>query len=208
MYKERYESLENIDERLLKQMDFIMEIDKLKRVVRQSYISDASRKETDTDHSWSLAMMVFLLSEHANKNIDVLKTIKMVLIHDIVEIDAGDTYAYDEAANTTKRDRELKAADRIFGILPDDQAKELRALWDEFEEQSTQEARFAKTLDNIQPLMLNDITDGLAWREHKVRKEQIMKRNKNTKDGSEKIWEFGKNIIEENVKKENVKGEV
>ena len=137
--------------------------------------------------------------------IDVLKTIKMVLIHDIVEIDAGDTYAYDEKGNATKRQRELMAADRIFGLLPDDQAMEMRKLWDEFEEQTTREAKFAKTLDNIQPLMLNDITDGLAWREHEVRKEQILKRNKNTEDGSKKIWEFGKALIDENVRKENVK---
>lgn len=205
MYKERYKSLEKMDDRLLKQMDFVMEVDKLKRIVRQSYISGASRKETDTDHSWSLAMMAFLLSEHANEKIDVLKTIKMVLIHDIVEIDAGDTYAYDENGNKTKRERELKAADRIFNILPDDQAAELRSLWNEFEANETKEARFAKTLDNIQPLMLNDITDGLAWREHEVRSEQIMKRNKATKDGSQKIWDFGKNIIMENIEKKNIR---
>ena len=205
MYKERYKKLEDMNERLLKQMDFIMESDKLKKIVRQSYISDASRKETDTDHSWSLAMMCFILSEYSNEQIDVLKTMKMVIIHDLVEIDAGDTYAYDDVGNSTKRDRELKAADRIFNILPKDQAVELRALWDEFEEAVTPEARFANTLDKIQPVMLNDITGGKAWREHEVEDTQIMGRNRTTHEGSEKLWEFCKSLIEENIDNGNIK---
>ncbi len=205
MYRERYKSMEELSERMCKQLDFIMEIDKLKRIVRQSYISGASRKETDTDHSWSLAMMCVLLSEYANEKIDVLKTMKMVLIHDIVEIDAGDTYAYDEAGNSTKRDRELKAADRIFNILPKDQAEELRSLWDEFEERKTPEAKFASTLDKVQPVMLNDITDGRAWREHEVKTEQIMGRNKTTHEGSEDLWEFCKKLIEANIDNGNIK---
>ena len=205
MYKERYKSMENLNERLLKQMDFVMEIDKLKRIVRQSYISGAERKETDTDHSWSLAMMVFLLSEYSNEEIDVLKTIKMVLIHDIVEIDAGDTYAYDTAGIATQREREEKAADRIFGLLPCDQGNELRSLWEEFEAEETAEARFARTLDNVQPVMLNDITDGIAWREHNVYEHQIMKRNKNTHKGSEELWKFQKSIIDENIKNGNIR---
>lgn len=204
MYRERYKSLEEKNERLCRQMDFIIEVDKLKSIVRQSYISDASRKETDTDHSWSLALMCVLLSDYANESIDVLKTVKMVLIHDIVEIDAGDTYAYDTVGNMTKRDRELKAADRIFSLLPDDQAAELRGLWDEFEEAATAEARFANTLDRLQPLMLNDITDGKAWREHQVKKEQVMKRNALAHEGSEELWDFGRRLIEENVEKGNI----
>ncbi|MBE5940201.1 MAG: HD domain-containing protein [Lachnospiraceae bacterium] len=192
-------------ERLKKQMDFILEIDRLKKITRQTYISDASRFENDTEHSWHLAMMCMLLSEHAGGNVDMLKVMKMVLIHDIVEIDAGDTYAYDEAANATKRERELKAADRIFGLLPDDQGKELRTLWDEFEEWQTEEAKFAHTLDNIQPIMLNAATDGLAWRNHSVHKNQIMKRNERTAEGSEVLWEYGISLIEENIDKGNIK---
>lgn len=204
MYRERYKSMEELDARMCSQLDFIMEIDKLKRIVRQSYISDASRKETDTDHSWSLAMMCILLMEYSNEKIDVLKTMKMVLIHDIVEIDAGDTYAYDNDGNSTKRERELKAAHRIFSILPSDQGKELRELWDEFEESVTPEARFANTLDKVQPVMLNDITGGKAWREHSVREEQIMGRNGKTHEGSEELWEFCKRLIEENINNGNI----
>lgn len=190
-----------IDERLQKQMDFILEIDKLKNIYRQSYVSDGSRHEEDADHSWHLAIMCLLLSEHSNEEIDVLKTMAMVLIHDIIEIDAGDTYAYDEAANATKREREEKAADRIFNILPKDQAECLRALWEEFEAGETKEARFAITLDKIQPLMLNDATDGRAWQEHQVKKSQIMKRNEVTPKGSTDLWEYGRMLIDRNVEK-------
>lgn len=207
MYRERYKSLEELGERLCSQMDFIMETDKLKRIVRQSYISGASRKETDTDHSWSLALMCILLSEYANDDIDVLKTVKMVLIHDIVEIDAGDTYAYDNAGNSTKREREVKAADRIFNLLPSEQASELRDLWEEFEACDTPEAKFANTLDKIQPVMLNDITDGKAWKEHDVHEKQIMERNASTHRGSEELWEFCRRIIEENIGNGNIKNE-
>lgn len=186
-------------DRLQKQMNFILEVDKLKQITRQSYITGASRKETDTDHSWHLALMCALLNEHANEQVDVLKTMIMVLIHDIVEIDAGDTYAYDAAANESKREREEKAADRIFNLLPEDQAKYLRDLWEEFEARETPEAKFAHTLDNIQPVMLNDATGGLAWREHDVKLAQVMGRNTRTHEGSEDLWAFMKNIIERNV---------
>lgn len=205
MYRERYESMEKISQRLCQQMDFIMEIDKLKRIVRQSYISDGTRKETDTDHSWSLAMMCCVLSEYSNEKIDVLKTIKMVLIHDIVEIDAGDTYAYDTVGNNTKRERELKAANRIFNILPKDQSAEFRCLWDEFEECETPEAKFANTVDKVQPILLNDITGGKAWQEHQVREGQIMGRNTDTHLGSELLWEFSRLLIEENIHNGNIK---
>lgn len=194
-----------MDERLKKQMEFILEIDKLKRITRQTLISDGSRPENDTEHSWHLAMMAMLLSEYANKPVDVLKVMKMVLIHDVIEIDAGDTYAYDEAGNKTKREREVKAADRIFNILPEDQGKEMRALWDEFEEARTEEALFALALDKIQPLMLNDAAEGKSWRNHDVAKEQIINRNKRTPEGSEKLWDFCLPIIEENVKKGNIR---
>lgn len=188
-----------MDERLKQQISFIMEIDKLKRITRQSYITGAERKETDTDHSWHLAMMCALLSEYANEKIDVLHTMTMVLIHDIVEIDAGDTYAYDQTGNSTKREREVRAADRIFSLLPQDQARQMRDLWEEFEEGSTPEARFANTLDKIQPIMLNDATGGLAWREHDVRVSQVMGRNTRTAEGSEKLWEYAKSLIDKNT---------
>lgn len=193
-------------ERLDQQMRFIMEIDKLKQVYRQTYISDATRKENDTEHSWHLAMMVLILSEYSNEKIDVLKTMSMVLIHDIIEIDAGDTYAYDEVGNSTKRERELKAANRLFSILPKDQAKYLRELWNEFEASETAEAKFALTLDKIQPLLLNDASGGIAWKEHEVHLEQILKRNEKTPEGSEVLWEMCKPKIENNVKLGNIIG--
>lgn len=188
-----------MDERLEKQISFIMEIDKLKRITRQSYITGAERKETDTDHSWHLAMMCALLSEYANEKIDVLHTMTMVLIHDIVEIDAGDTYAYDTAGNSTKREREVRAADRIFGLLPEEQARQMRDLWEEFEEGITPEARFANTLDKVQPIMLNDATDGIAWREHGVKVSQVMGRNARTAEGSQQLWEYAKSLIDKNT---------
>ena len=191
-------------ERLNSQIKFIMEIDRLKQVYRQTYLSDASRKENDTEHSWHLAVMAMLLGEYANEKIDVLKTMSMVLIHDIVEIDAGDTYAYDEAGNTTKRQRELKAADRLFRILPDDQADYFRGLLDEFEASETPEAKFALTLDKIQPLLLNDESGGISWKNNGIRLEQILKRNEQTPKGSEVLWDFCKPILQKNVKNGNI----
>lgn len=193
-----------MNERLKQQMEFILEVDKLKKIGRQSYLSDASRKENDAEHSWHLALMAVLLSEYANEDVDVLKVITMVLIHDIVEIDAGDTYAYDAAGNESKRQREEAAADRIFNILPKEQAEKMRALWEEFEECNTSEARFARALDNVQPVMLNDATDGKAWREHEVELNQVQKRNEKTKTGSQELWEYVTNLFYENVKKGNI----
>ena len=196
-------------ERLNSQIKFIMEIDRLKQVYRQTYLSDASRKENDTEHSWHLAVMAMLLGEYANEKIDVLKTMSMVLIHDIVEIDAGDTYAYDDAGNATKREREVAAADRIFNILPADQAKYLRNLWDEFEEDSTPEARFAHTLDHVQPVMLNDASGAKAWKEHAIKLSQVLKRNSSTAKGSEKLWEYTyNNFIEPNVKTGSIEKDI
>lgn len=196
-----------VDDRLRKQMEFILEADKIKKIGRQTYLHDASRKENDAEHSWHLALMCVLLREYANEEIDVLKTITMVLIHDMVEIDAGDTYAYDVEANATKRERELKAADRIFNLLPQDQAKQMRSLWDEFEEGMSMEAKFAHVLDNAQPLMLNDATNGKAWREHNVHCDNVYKRNAHMHEGSEKIWEYVKALIEENIQKGNLRSE-
>lgn len=187
-----------------KKMEFILELDKLKYINRQTYVADSSRKEDDAEHSWHLALMCMLLAGYSNEPVDKYKVMEMVLIHDVVEIDAGDTYAYDEKGNETKAIREQKAADRIFNILPPDQAEYCRQLWNEFEEKNTPEAKFANTLDKIQPIMLNDSSGGKAWREHKVKKSQIIKRNENTCLGSSKLWEYAKKLIDENVDKGNI----
>ena len=186
-------------ERLEKQMEFILEVDKVKKIVRQTYLSDASRKENDAEHSWHLALMAVLLKEYSNEEVDLAKVIPMVLIHDLVEIDAGDTYAYDEAGAKTKRERETKAADRIFGLLPSDQGTWLRELWEEFEAYETAEAKFAHVLDNAQPLLLNDASNGRSWAEHGVHKSQIYKRNEHTSEGSREIWEDMKKLVDKHI---------
>ncbi len=151
-----------------------------------------------------MAVMAFLLADYANEKIDVLKTIKMVLLHDVVEIDAGDTYAYDIQGGKTKRLREERAADRIYGMLPEDQKQEYRALWEEFEKRETPEAKFANTLDRVQPVLLNNASGGKSWREHGIKKEQVLGRNQTTHEGSEALWEYIRNIIEENTQKGNI----
>ena len=193
-----------MNERLKKQKEFLLEVDKMKQIYRQTHIRGGSRQENDAEHSWHLALMAFLLSEHANEEVDVLKVMKMVLIHDLVEIDAGDTYAYDAAGNASKRQREEKAADRIFGILPEDQEKEIRNLWEEFEQYETPEAEFAHVLDNFQPLSLNDDNGGMDWKRHQVHKSQILKRNEKTPHGSREIWECMEEMIERNVEEGNI----
>lgn len=186
-------------DRLKQQMDFILEMDKSKAVQRQTYLAAADRKENDAEHSWHLAMMCILLNEYANEKIDVLKTVIMVLIHDVIEIDAGDTYAYDTAGNETKSVRETAAAKRIFGLLPEDQGSYLKKLWEEFEAGETPEAKFARTLDRVQPLMLNDATNGRAWVEHGIHAEQVYKRNESTHEGSEQLWKYAKALIDKNI---------
>ncbi len=183
---------EETKKRLDQQFAFIREIDREKSIIRQNYVTDGSRKEDDAEHAWHMAVMVILLSEYSNEEIDVLKTVTMILIHDLVEIDAGDTYAYDEEAKKTKREREVAAADRLFQILPEDQAEKFRALWDEFEARETPEAKFAHAMDNIQPLMLNDATDGKSWNEHGVTLSQVEGRNKRTAEGSEELWNYAR----------------
>ena len=196
------------NERLIKQMKFIEGIDKEKLIGRQTYLSDASRKENDAEHAWHMAIMAVLLREYANEDIDVLKTMTMLLIHDIVEIDAGDTYAYDEEAKKSQRERELAAADRIFGLLPEDQAHYMRGLWDEFEERKTPEAKFARTLDNIQPTMLNNASHGKSWEEKGVHLSQILKRNERTKEGSDELWDYAfNNFIKPNVDSGKIKND-
>ncbi|MBQ4214443.1 MAG: HD domain-containing protein, partial [Ruminococcus sp.] len=161
-------------DRMERQFRFALEADKEKRIGRQTYLSNGAEKENDAEHAWHAALMAILLGEYSNEKIDLLKTVTMLLIHDMVEIDAGDTYAYDDNAKQTQREREEKAADRIFGMLPDDQRDRLRGLWEEFEAAQTPEAKFARTMDNIQPAMLNCATDGRAWKEKGVKLSQIL----------------------------------
>lgn len=192
-------------ERLKKQMEFIIEVDKLKDIIRQTNLTNGERKENDAEHSWHLALMAVFLSEYAKEPVDVLQVIKMVLIHDLVEIDAGDTYLYDEAGNGTKAAREQKAAERIFNILPGDQAEELFKLWQEFEDRKTPESKFANTLDRIQPVFLNDATEGRAWREHDVCIDQIMSKNEYTSQGSDVLWTYIQDVFEKNIENGNIK---
>ena len=191
--------------RLDKQIEFIKEIDKEKLITRQTLLTNGTQKEDDAQHAWHMSIMALLLNEYANEKIDVLKTISMILIHDIVEIDAGDTYAYDQQAIQTQKEREQKAAKRIFGLLPEDQAANLIDLWNEFEENKTPEAQFAHTIDNVQPVMLNDATNGKMWQENQIKLSQILNRNKETSLGSNILWNYSyKNFIKPNVEKKKI----
>ena len=188
--------------RIEKQFDFCREIDKEKFIDRQTYLSDGERKENDAEHAWHMAIMTILLSEYANEEIDVLKTVTMLLIHDLVEIDAGDTYAYDEEGKKTKQKREMAAAERLYGLLPEDQQEKLRGLWEEFEAWETPEAKFAHAMDNIQPIMLNAATDGKSWEEHAVHLSQILGRTRRTAEGSQVLWEYArKNLVQPSLEK-------
>jgi putative hydrolases of HD superfamily len=187
-------------ERLKQQITFLLEVDKLKNIYRQTKVTGEDRYENDAEHSWHLAMMAFILLEHSNeKNIDLLKVIKMVLIHDIVEIDAGDTFAYDDKGYEDKAEREQKAANRIFNILPQDQSKELFDLWEEFEKRETNEAKFATALDRLNPLLLNYNTGGQAWKKHDVKSEKVLSRNKKIDQGSEALWQYAESLIKKAV---------
>ncbi|MDD7288850.1 MAG: HD domain-containing protein [Clostridiales bacterium] len=192
------------EKRLEDQMKFLLEIDKEKNILRQTHLSGHGRRENDAEHAWHMAIMIYLLREYANEKIDLAKTMMMALIHDIVEIDAGDTYAYDTAALATQQEREAKAAQRIFGLLPEDQREEMLALFQEFEDYETPEARFAHVLDNLQPLMLNDSNNGGDWREHQVKRSQVYKRNARTSTGSETLWAYMEGLIQGNVEKGNI----
>ena len=194
-------------ERFQKQLKFILEADKEKNILRQTHLSGHGRRENDAEHAWHMAIMIYLLKEYANEEIDVAKAMMMALIHDIVEIDAGDTYAYDTAGLETQKEREEKAAERIFGMLPEDQKTELKSLFEEFEAYETPEAKFARAMDNFQPLLLNDSNNGGDWKEHGVCRSQIMGRHKKTRLGSEEIGQYSEELIMENVKKGNIKDE-
>ena len=191
--------------RLEQQVRFLVEIAKVKNIFRQTYLADSSRKENDAEHSWHLAIAAFLLKEHMKEEVDLLKVIIMVLIHDLVEIDAGDTYAYDDTGAATKREREEKGADRIFGMLPEDQGRYFRELWEEFEAYESADAKFAHLLDNFQPLLLNDASGGRSWEEHGVRKSQIYKRNVKIEETSEDVWNYMKSLVEKHIELGHVK---
>ncbi len=186
--------------RFEQQLRFIQEIDRLKQIFRRTYLIDSSRRENDAEHSWHLAVMAMLLSEYAAApQLDVSRVIKMALVHDLVEIDAGDTYLYDEHAGEDKSERERRAADRIFGLLPDEQAIELRALWEEFEARATPEAKFALALDRFQPLYHNYRTKGISWQEHGITSQQVLRRLSVMQDGAPQLWDYAQRLIRESV---------
>lgn len=186
---------------LIKQVAFIKEIDKLKYIQRKTKLFNSDRHENDAEHSWHLAMMAIVLAEHTNKAIDILKVLKMVLIHDIVEIDAGDTFIYDSTKNHTNTAEELIAAKRIFGLLPVAQAEEFLAIWKEFEEGITDEAKFAKSMDRFEPLLQNASNDGGTWTEFNVPYQKVYDKKKVIKYGSTTIWNYAENLINESVAK-------
>lgn len=195
-------------QRIDRQFEFLLEADKEKFIERKTLKSDGKTFENDAEHAWHMVLMCILLGEYSNEDIDMLKTISMIVIHDIVEIDAGDTYAYDSEAKKSQRERELKAAKRIFGLLPDDQCKKFKELWEEFEEGKTKEAKFAHAMDNIQPAMLNNSTDGKMWAKNKVSLKQILERNKNTSDGSITLWNYSyNNFILPNIEKGRIEND-
>jgi putative hydrolase of HD superfamily len=175
-------------ERLERQIAFLLECDRLKEIFRQTLNSQSRRRENDAEHSWALCLFAATLAEYSNEPIDVLRVLRMLMIHDLVEIDAGDTFAYDAAAMVGQHDREAQAADRIFGLLPDDQAEEFRALWDEFEAKNTADSKFANALDRMQSMLLNCVTEGTQWRKHGVTRAMVMARNAHIAEGSETLW--------------------
>ncbi len=186
-------------ERFAKQLAFILEADKEKEIYRQTHLTGYKRQENDAEHAWHMALMIYLLKEYSNEKFDVAKAMMIALIHDIVEIDAGDTYAYDTDALAFQAEREERAAQRIFGLLPNEQKEEMIALFHEFEANETPEARFAHAIDNFQPLLLNDANNGKDWQTHIVKKSQVIKRQEKTAKGSEEIWQYTKKLIEKNV---------
>ena len=190
-----------MDERLKKQLDFALEIDKEKNIFRQTHLSGYGRNENDAEHAWHMAIMAYLLREYSNEPVDITRVMLMCLIHDVVEIDAGDTYAYDAEGLKTQKAREEAAKERIYSLLPEDQKKELAAIFDEFEESKTPESKFAHAMDNLQPLMLNNSNDGGDWREHGVSAKQVYGRQSRTEKGSAYLYKLTDNILQANIKK-------
>ncbi len=193
-----------MDERLKKQLEFALEIDKEKNIFRQTHLSGHGRNENDAEHAWHMAIMAYLLREYANEKVDIAKVMLMCLIHDIVEIDAGDTYAYDTEALKTQKAREDAAKERIFSLLPEDQKAELISLFDEFEENRSPESKYAHAMDNLQPLILNNSNGGGDWREHGVTARTVYGRQEKTRLGSEKLYEVTDQIIQDNIRKGNL----
>lgn len=190
-----------MQELLKKQLEFMIEIDKLKRIERRTRNIHNSRYENDAEHSWHLAVMAMVLQEHANEEVDLLKVIKMLLIHDLVEIDAGDTFAYDTKGHEDKLEREMKAAKRIFGMLPEEQEQQFLALWLEFEQKETSEAKFAAALDRLQPLIHNYMNQGETWRQYEVTSDRVIQRNQEIANGSAELWDYAHSLIQEAVEK-------
>lgn len=194
-----------MDDRLKKQLNFALEIDKEKNIFRQTHLSGHGRNENDAEHAWHMAVMAYLLREYSNEEIDITKVMLMCLIHDIVEIEAGDTYAYDEESKKTQKAREDAAKEKLYSMLPEDQKQELMGLFDEFEACETPEAKFARAMDNLQPLILNDSNDGGDWKNHQVSTEQVYQRQGRTRLGSEKLYEVTDQIIQKHVERGNLK---
>ncbi len=190
-----------LPDKLLNQIEFIKEIDKIKYIQRRTKLINSDRRENDAEHSWHLAMMTIILAEYANEPIDVLKVVKMVLIHDIVEIDAGDTFIYDSKKNHCNTENELKAAQRIFGLLPSEQRDELIAIWQEFEAGETPEARFAKSMDRLEPLLQNTSNNGGTWREYQVNYDEVYRKKKVIKEGSNALWNYTDKLLNQSVEK-------
>lgn len=183
--------------RLEKQIEFIREIEKLKTIERRNLTLDDNRPENSAEHSWHVAMMALILSEHSDMKVDLLKVVKMLLIHDLVEIDNGDTWLYDEKGNESKFEEESNCADRIFSLLPEDQARELKSIWNEFERQETNEAKFAASIDSMHPLINHQMTGGRLILEEQISTKTVVSKKKHIKNGSESLWDFSKKIIQE-----------
>ena len=194
-----------MDERLKQQLEFALEIDKEKNIFRQTHLSGHGRNENDAEHAWHMAIMAYVLREYANEPVDIARVMLMCLIHDIVEIDAGDPYAYDAEGLKTQKARENAAKERIFSLLPDEQKQELMQLFDEFEEFATPESKFAHAMDNLQPLLLNNSNGGGDWKEHDVSAEQVYGRQRKTRLGSERLYEETDRILQENIRKGSLK---
>ncbi|GIH22477.1 hydrolase [Acrocarpospora phusangensis] len=187
------------EDRLHAQIAFILEIDKLKRVLRRNLLMDGSRRENDAEHSWYLAMLALVLAEHAEPGVDLGRVVRMLLVHDIVEIDAGDTFIYDVVAVEAQAAAEIAAAERLFGLLPEEQAREFRALWEEFEARETPEARFAKALDRLAPMMANHHNEGGTWALYRVTARQVLEKVALITDGSPRLGAFATDLVETSV---------
>ena len=196
-----------MNERLREQMNFLLRTDKMKEITRQTYLADGSRKENDAEHSFHLALMASVLAEYNDEPVDKARVMEMVLVHDLVEIEAGDTYAYDVQGNASKSEREKKAAESVFGLLPPEQCRYYKGLWEDFEARATPEARFANTLDRMQPVLLTDAADGKSWKEHGVKKSWIKRRNAETGKETSELRELTEQLIDKNIRNGNIKDE-